>query len=66
MGFEHSQAQAGPIYGADQSSFGAVDASQQYYQVLNLVAFRHRHFILFQEVSNHRMCCFTCSIIFTF
>ena len=39
MGFEHSQAQAGPIYGADQSSFGAVDASQQYYQVLNLVAF---------------------------
>ncbi|XP_057513112.1 LOW QUALITY PROTEIN: protein transport protein SEC31 homolog B-like [Actinidia eriantha] len=32
MAFEHSQAQAGPIYGADQSSFGAVDASQQYYQ----------------------------------
>ncbi|PSS09961.1 Protein transport protein SEC31 B like [Actinidia chinensis var. chinensis] len=32
MAFEHSQAQAGPIYGADQSSFAAVDASQQYYQ----------------------------------
>ncbi|PSS24436.1 Protein transport protein SEC31 B like [Actinidia chinensis var. chinensis] len=36
MGFEHSQAQAGPAYGADQSSFGAVDASQQYYQETTL------------------------------
>ncbi|XP_057498438.1 protein transport protein SEC31 homolog B-like isoform X2 [Actinidia eriantha] len=36
MGFEHSQAQAGPAYGADQSSFGAIDASQQYYQETTL------------------------------
>ncbi|PSS26483.1 Protein transport protein SEC31 B like [Actinidia chinensis var. chinensis] len=32
MVFENSQSQTGNIYGADQSSFGTVEASQNYYQ----------------------------------
>ncbi|KAL7204560.1 hypothetical protein ACSBR2_017602 [Camellia fascicularis] len=32
MAFENSQLQTGPIYGSDQSNFGAVEASQRYYQ----------------------------------
>ncbi|CAK9147517.1 unnamed protein product [Ilex paraguariensis] len=32
MAFENSQPQPGAVYAADQSSYGAVDASQNYYQ----------------------------------
>ncbi|GMP41389.1 hypothetical protein CsSME_00011514 [Camellia sinensis var. sinensis] len=32
MAFENSQLQTGPIYGSNQSNFGAVEASQHYYQ----------------------------------
>ena len=34
MAFENSQPQPGAVYAADQSSYGAVDASQNYYQVV--------------------------------
>uniref|UniRef100_A0A5B7BMN1 Sec16 Sec23-binding domain-containing protein n=1 Tax=Davidia involucrata TaxID=16924 RepID=A0A5B7BMN1_DAVIN len=32
MVFENSQSHTGPVYGADQSSFGVAEASQHYYQ----------------------------------
>jgi hypothetical protein len=32
MAFENSQTHGGAVYGADQSNFGLVDASQSYYQ----------------------------------
>lgn len=31
--YDNTQLQTGPTYGADQSSYGVIDASQRYYPV---------------------------------
>lgn len=37
MAYENSQLRGGPVHGVDQSKFGMVDSSQQYYQVTDQV-----------------------------